>query len=1001
MTRLFRREAKATRWRGRGAILAVFASLLLPGLPSASPYETIETEDLRLVFPGPSLGYIAPYTAQCFENSMRFHRSLWGYKAREPVSVYIDDATDYGNAGVWGSPRTGMVVHIAPSNFVYETGPSNERMNFTMNHEIVHVVALDGATGIDLFFRNLFQGKVKETSEHPESIIWASLCLPRRTAPRWYHEGIATFLETWMAGGLGRAQGPYDEMVFRSMVRDGSRFYDPLGLESEGTKVDFQVGANAYLYGTRFFSYLAWEYSPEHLIRWASRTPGSKRSYAGQFHRVFGKPLEDGWRDWVEWEKGFQERNLAAVREYPTTPFRDLSPRALGSISPAFVDPKARALYVAVQYPGTVAHIAALDLDTGGLRQLREVKGPALYFVCSLARDPDAGTLFYTTDNNEWRDLWALDPSTGQARRLIKDARIGDLALNAADRSLWGVRHLNGYSTLVRLPYPYTDWNQIATLPYGRDLYDVDISRDGTLLVGSMAEIDGRQSLRLFPLANLAAGDTASRRLFEFGSAIPEGFVFSPDGRRLYGSSYYTGVSNIFRYDLDADSMDVVSNAETGFFRPIPVGGDSLIVFRYGGAGFVPAMIEAKPIRDVSAITFLGAEMVKKHPVLETWKAPPPSVVDLGSPAVRNGQYSGFRSIGLASIYPIIEGYKEFGSPGIRIDLSDPMQMHRFDLSVSHTPQDLVPTIERWHAKLGYERWDMTLLMRWNPASFYDLVGPFKSSRKGAGVNLGWKRGIVRDAPREMDLALDIDGWAGLERLPRNQNIPTSADFDKLVSGIARLSYKNLRASIGAVDYEKGQSWKLIAALNGVRFENDGHAAWQGFPQGVGTFDTGLPGPLKHGSVWLRTTAGYSPGDREEPFANFYFGGFGNNYIDWQDPKRYRDWSRFPGAEIDGVAGTNFGRAMIDVNLPPIRFRRLGTLSLFAAWTRLSIFGSALATNIDDQPTRRKLANAGAQMDVRLQFMIQHPLTLSVGYARAYERDRATSDEWMASLKIL
>ena len=68
-------------------------------------------------------------------------------------------------------------------------------------------------------------------------------------------EGSAVFFETWMAGGLGRAQGGYDEMVFRAKVRDNQRFYSPLGLESEGTSSDFQVGANSYLYGTRFFSF--------------------------------------------------------------------------------------------------------------------------------------------------------------------------------------------------------------------------------------------------------------------------------------------------------------------------------------------------------------------------------------------------------------------------------------------------------------------------------------------------------------------------------------------------------------------------------------------------------------------------------------------------------------------------------------------------------------------------------------------------------------------------
>ena len=73
-------------------------------------------------------------------------------------------------------------------------------------------------------------------AEQPESILYFYLTSPRVAAPRWYHEGIAVFVDTWMAGGLGRAQSGYDEMVFRSMVRDDAPFYDPLGLVSEGTK---------------------------------------------------------------------------------------------------------------------------------------------------------------------------------------------------------------------------------------------------------------------------------------------------------------------------------------------------------------------------------------------------------------------------------------------------------------------------------------------------------------------------------------------------------------------------------------------------------------------------------------------------------------------------------------------------------------------------------------------------------------------------------------------
>ena len=60
-----------------------------------------------------------------------------------------------------------------------------------------------------------------------------------------------------MNGGLGRALGGYDEMVFRSLARENQYIYQVVGLESEGTAADFQVGANSYLYGTRFMNYLA------------------------------------------------------------------------------------------------------------------------------------------------------------------------------------------------------------------------------------------------------------------------------------------------------------------------------------------------------------------------------------------------------------------------------------------------------------------------------------------------------------------------------------------------------------------------------------------------------------------------------------------------------------------------------------------------------------------------------------------------------------------------
>ena len=982
-------------------VLIALALLASAGTARAQ-LETIETDDLRLSYPAPMLSYLAPYAARCFENSMRFHRKLWHYEPSEKVNVILDDFSDYGNAGVWVNPLNSMIVHIAPSSFVYETGPSNERINFTMNHEVVHVLALDRPGGADRFYRGIFHGKVRETSEHPETILYGHLVLPRRAAPRWYHEGIAVFLETWMAGGIGRAQGPYDEMVFRAMVRDSAHFYDPLGLESEGTRVDFQVGANSYLYGTRFMSWLAWQYSPQQVLDWVGRGPGSKRYFASQFHHVFGRSLSEGWRDWVAFEHQFQRANLDSVRRHPTTPYRDLSPLALGSVSRAFVDTTSRSLLAAVFHQGALAHIAAIPLDGGRERVLQEVKGPALYFVSSLAFDPATRRLFYTTDNNDWRDLCEYDLATGRDRRLIRDARIGDLAFDPVTRDLWGVRHLNGISAFVQLPPPYDSWKLVWAMPYGLDAYDLDISPDGRMLAASFAEISGRQTLRLLPLAALATGDTTSRTLWDFGTAVPAGFTFDPGGHALYGSSYYTGVSNIFRYDLDADSMDVVSNAEIGFFRPIPTGEDSLIVFRYSGQGFRPARILPRPLTDVSAISFLGERLAERRPVLKTWVVPPPSTVQLDPVQARPRPYRALANVRLTTVYPVVEAYRDRVAMGWQFNLSDPLLFHEFGLDATWTPQPDVPERERLHMTARYKRYDLSLAFKWNPASFYDLVGPTKSSRKGYGTLLSWHRTLVRDSPRSLEWSVDASHWAGLNRLPDNQNVETSAGFDQLLAGGSELHYRNLRTSMGAPDYVKGlEAWTGVRE-NGVRAGFAGSARWRGYPFVDGGLSLGHPVPgVRNTSLWLRTAAGYAPGDRSQPFANFFFGGFGNNWIDHQDIKRYRDPYSFPGARLDAIAGTKYARTMLDLNLPALRFRRAGTLALYASWARVSLFGSGLVVNPDDDATVRRLADLGAQVDVRMQLLTQAPLTLSFGYARAFERRERALEEWMVSLKVL
>jgi hypothetical protein len=967
-----------------------------------------ETADQRLLYIDPLQTFLAPHAARCFQNSLATHQRVLGFSPDEPATIFLRDFSDYGNASATGVPRNTLIFDIAPLNFTFETFATSERMCGLMNHELVHVIASDQATTGDQRARRFFGGKVAPVDEHPETIFYSWMTNPRIYAPRWYHEGIAVFMETWMAGGLGRAQGAYDEMVFRSMVRDDAYFYDPLGLESEGTQIDFQVGVNYYLYGTRFLSYVAYTYSPEKLVEWIRRKEGSKSHYSAQFEHVFGLPMADAWQDWIDFEREFQTRNLEAVRKFPITEYDDLSDRGLGSVSRAFFEPDSGKLHWALRYPGVVAHIGNMSIDDGTIRNLIDVKGPMLYSVTSLAFDAESQTLFYTADNYAFRDVMSLDLETGEARTLLKDARIGGLVFNKSDRSLWGVRHMSGIATLVRMPFPYEEWNQIHSFPYGEVLYDLDISPDGRLLSTSFGEPTGEQSLRVYETESLLQEVVSPVHQFDFGQAVPESFVFSPDGKYLFGSSYFTGISNIFRYELATEDLQAVSNAEAGFFRPVPredgsliVFRYSLIVFRYSGQGFVPTIIDPEPLEDVSAISFFGSEIVKKYPELQTWQVGSPADVPLDEMITNEGPYSGFGNIGLQSIFPVLEGYKDEFALGLSATFTDPLMLDRIDISVSHSIDSDLPSGEDIHAKVEWRHvvtrqtplsgtWRGVL--RHNAADFYDLFGPTKRSRKGQSATLEYDKTLIYDQPRQLDLNLGLSHYMNMDQLPRYQNIDVA--FDDMTTLHADLNYSHVRKSLGAVDDEKGFKWRVITAATNVDGDN--------IPKVFGNFDFGFALPWSHSSIWLRNSAGLAIGDVDDPFANFFFGGFGNNYVDRGEVKRYRHEYALPGFELNEIGGRNFFRSMVEWNLPPIRFRNVGGDRFFLTWARPAIFATTLVTNVDNSSLQRNVSSVGAQLDFRFTLLSRLDMTFSMGYAVGFGDDVVGSpDEFMLSLKIL
>ncbi|MEO6255525.1 MAG: hypothetical protein ABIO69_01820, partial [Sphingomicrobium sp.] len=780
------------------------------------------------------------------------------------------------------------------------------------------------------------------------------------------------------------------DMVFRAKVRDGDKFYSPLGLESEGTAIDFQVGVNDYLYGTRFFSYLALTYGPERTVDWLRRGEGSKAFYPAQFKHVFGRKLDEVWNDWIAFEHQFQKANLARLAQYPLTQTVPLSPRGLGSMSRGYVDTKTNRLVAAFRYPGTIGFVGTLDLATGRLRKLQEVKGMMLYKVTSLAFDEPARTVYYTEDNYAFRDLIAVNVDTGKKRMLLRDARIGDMVVNPADKSIWGIRHQNGFATIVRVPTPYAGFNQIHTFKYGETPFDLDISPDGKLISASFGEINGTQSVRVWNLDALQSGaGTEQVARLDLPPSTPEGFIFAPDGKSLVGTSYYTGVSNVFRFDIASQKYEVVSNASTGFFRPMPQPDGSLIVYDYSGQGLRPVRIQPEVREDLGTIEFLGTKVVNAHPELKQWGVGSPAKIPLDQLITDRGKYRALERMKLAASYPMIQGYQKQLSPGYYLHFEDPLQFSQVSATLSVSPFGKMRTSDRLHAAIEYKSLSWELSYRHNGADFYDLLGPVERSRRGDVFSAGYTKTVIYDPPRQLDLFGSATAYFGLEQLPGAQNIASPKNILSLEAGA---KYTNTRKSLGGVDHEKGVAWRTMTYLDFA----DGNF----YPKLAGGFDYGVPLPVANMSAWVYAHAGAAWGERLQPLASFYFGSFRNNYIDNRPEKRYREVESFPGFAIDEIAARRYARLTGEINLPPVRFAEIGTPSFYLSYIRPAVFAGAMATRAPDGESHH-YTNLGAQLDLNFNVALRLPMVLSIGAAGGWADGDYRKTELLASLKIM
>ncbi len=948
-----------------------------------------QSEHFRIVY-REGHAHLVNHILNSAESALQRLCELFHYSPSEKIIINTYDVNDYGAGSATSVPRNYIWLDLSPLEPGYENIPYNERLQWLLSHELVHVVVNDHATDVEAFSRSMFS-KVAPEQVQPLSIFYSVLTNYSRYTPRWHQEGIAVFLETWLSGGFGRMMGNFDEMYFRSLVAEQKEFPSAILLETQTPHRSFLVETNYYSFGERFVAHLVLKHGPEKLLQWytASATDVYK-SFTQKFETVFGTDFETGWNDFVQSEKEFQLSNIAKLQSAPITPATKLADKPIGAVSHPHVDESGRVLYWGEHSPHHLAAIQKFDLTSRSSTEIATLPTPSMHQVASTAFDASKGVFFFTTKNNQlYRDIWILDVKSGEKKLLFENSRVGHLTVSPATQDLWGILHSGGAATLVWSPFPYDSLKELIYFDVGDEVQGLAVSPSGKLLAAVFHKANGDQSIVLADCKKIRAGQPATYTVVT-DKGSPENPSWDADEKTLFWNAYTNGVSNIYRKNLDSTKIEAVSHTLCGLFKPVYLNQDSLFAFEFSTDGFYPVIIPNNTAERLPAIKYLGQQVYEKYPRIADWALKLSSNTDTSQQSLLNDEYNGFDHLKVVSFIPVISGFQSKKVLGVFAHVSDPILNHDLIVETGLSPFHEKSQPLQFHLKVKYDyRKEFEFGWDYNGSDFYDLFNSRKRGMLGSKIRFGNTHYWIYDNPHKLKQQSEIALYTGVEFISDNLVRVSQPDFFVAQTGI---NSQSLRRTIGSSDYENGNEYGVTTMLFGsnpkdAQFGLQVHAEWDHF--------TTYARP--HNVFHFKLAAGYHGINDQLRQSRFYFGGFGNRAVENVDAKQFRKVFRFPGVPIYTFGTDRFAKVMLENNFPPIRFGDVSFGQHFLNHIDASVFSQALLTNSQQGWFG---VDAGFQINLVIKHWFNLESTLSAGAARAWIQG-IPSDEWFISYKLL
>lgn len=537
-----------------GFLIALSATARAGFFYGKRQYYTLKTEHFYIHYPE-GLGQVADELKTIAEEEYErlIVRLYWRPRGR--IHVILSDKTDQANGLASVIPFNYILMYTAKPTADSSLDHYKEYLRLLFNHELTHIIHSD------MNYRWARLGR----------FFLGKIVAPNGATPAWMREGMAVYEESVLAPGFGRNNSAHTEMVLRTAIYEGTF---PRLDQIAGLTRQFPGGTGPYLFGGKFFEWLAETYGEKRMYKYQKLYASGLWLFSlnNKARRVYGKSFYKLWNEF----KAHLTQKYEALR-------RDLTALGLTHFETVVKNDDSQQYYTPspngegyAYYEKSFDHHAAIvikpDARTEPIRLKRKLFG-------QMSFSKDGRYLAFST-------LAGIEPKTSRSEVYYYDTKKKKLFRVAAEGYKKKSMHVRdpdfspvdgGQRWLVMVRtflntdqlYVYDLFEKkgyvITREPKDTQFSNPRFSPDGKKIVVSRRDpktgfrdivIYSRLGKKLLQVTRDAQAD-----------AHP---VFSPDGSRVYFDTYRTGVANIFEYDLKKKTLTQLTNVLDGVFQPMP-----------------------------------------------------------------------------------------------------------------------------------------------------------------------------------------------------------------------------------------------------------------------------------------------------------------------------------------------------------------------------------------------------------------------------------------------